>query len=630
MVARRQLAVIALAIAAGVAAVCATNAAALKFSSCEQSSQFRCGYLSVPLDHSGRATGTIRLKLAAQRHYPRRAGLLIALAGGPGQAGVPFAEQFAVSLAPMLHHYRLVVLDQRGTGASGALSCPTLQNLTEADLFDPSMVAECAARLGPRRRFYSTLDSAADLDWLRRAFGARKLAVMGVSYGTWVAQEYARRFPAQTDSLILDSVVGPDQPSGFYLDSLAAIPRVTAEQCAGTRCAGITADPVGDLAAVVHQVVAAPLRGTIFSASGKAISASYTNQAQIRSVIESGDVNGELQAQLPASMAAARAGDYAQLLRLLPALSGPPDKTREFSVGLNAMTSCLDAALPYPLSSQTAARPSLMSAALSQIAKESYAPFDSATVAEESAVNDCLRFPPQFDTAPAKDSLPDVKALVLAGRLDLRTPAENAVSVAARLPRASLVQLRGAGHDLLDGDTTGCVAAALRSFAAGRSVGAPCARQDNAVRPVGLAPRLLANAVPARGTSGKLGRALSVALNSVDDASSIAYLQLNAGGEARGGGLRGGSFDAHVGPMAELRLRGYRYAADLAVSGTLRIFSSGPRGKLTLSGAASGILNLDSWSSVSGVIDGQPVRWKPAGSSVARRLEGRRAEPLLR
>ena len=630
MVARRHLLGRALVLSVITLGLAAPNAVALKFGSCPQSSQFRCATLTVPLDHSGKTPGQIKLRVAAQRHYPRGAGLLVALAGGPGQAAVPFADQFASSLSPMLRRRRLVVIDQRGTGSSGALSCPKLQNMTEAALVVPSLVRDCAQQIGLRRRFYSTLDSVADLDAVRSAFGASNVALMGVSYGTWVAQEYARVHPAQTVSLILDSVVGPGQPSGFYLDSLAAVPRVTAEQCAARRCAGITSDPVGDLTEVMTRVASAPLRGAIFDDRGRAQAASYASQDELGSVIGSGDVNPELQAQLPAAMASARAGDYAQLLRLQVALGSAPDPTRELSVGLNVITSCLDSELPFALSSPTTSRASVVAAALAAIEPQSYSPFTAGSVLSQSAVSDCLVFPTQFETKPAPGPLPNVPALILAGHLDLRTPAENAVATAALMPKASLVQLRGAGHDVLDGDTTGCASTALKRFAAGVKVGLPCADRDSAVRPVQLAPRTVADAEPVRGVAGMRGRVLSVVLGAVDDAVSTAYMRLDAGAEPRGGGLRGGSFDASNGPMGEITLRGYRYAADISVTGSLRLFSSGPRGTLKISGAAAGTLTLSSWNSARGVIDGRTVSASAVSASAARHPVGRRAVPLIR
>ncbi len=234
MLVARLSVVLPLAVAASLAVP--SGASALKLSTCRDDAAFDCGALTVPLDHSGKTPGKLKIAIAAQKHYPKGAGLLIALSGGPGQSSVSAASSFAVSLQPALKRYRLVVLDQRGTGLSSLLDCPKIQNLGALDPFVPQDILSCEQRIGPRRSFFATKDSVGDLDAIRAAFGAKKVAVMGVSYGTWVGLEYARAYPAHTDRLILDSVVGPDRPDAFFLDSYRTLPRILREQCAGTRC----------------------------------------------------------------------------------------------------------------------------------------------------------------------------------------------------------------------------------------------------------------------------------------------------------------------------------------------------------------------------------------------------------
>jgi pimeloyl-ACP methyl ester carboxylesterase len=56
-------------------------------------------------------------------------------------------------------------------------------------------------------RFYTTTEAVRDLDEVRQAIGVEQINLVGVSYGTRVAQEYLRRFPAQTRTVVLDSVV---------------------------------------------------------------------------------------------------------------------------------------------------------------------------------------------------------------------------------------------------------------------------------------------------------------------------------------------------------------------------------------------------------------------------------------
>ncbi len=609
-------------IAAGPAA---GSASALSFGGCGNDAPgFKCATLQLPLDRSGAMSGSVGIRIAAQRRFPAGAKLLVAMAGGPGQGAVNFASQFESTLDPVLSRYRLVVIDQRGTGASGALSCPELQ-LGTVD-WGAKAVRDCALRVGPRRRFYSTADTVADLDAVRAAFHAPKLALMGVSYGTWVAQEYARRYPAKTDSLILDSVVGPSRPDPFYLETLAALPRVVKGLCARGRCAGITSDPFGDVEAVVKRVGVAPLKGRVYSSRGVGHAASYQDQNELLSPLIASDLNTSLQAQLPASFAAAKRGDYAQLLRLAAASTSLVGPTREYSEALNAITNCLDSALPYELSSATASRAAQISSALDAVSAAAYEPFSTSSVRSDSAASDCELFPPQVDRPQVSGALPNVPALVLGGSLDLRTPVEGARAVAAELPRASMVEMRGAGHDVLDRDLTGCAGRALQRFAARRSVGSPCAGLDVTPRSAPIAPRKLREVIGVTGLTGDRGRAVGAALATIEDAIAASDVRYEAGLSGRGGGLRGGAYDIKA-RSGGLHLSDYRLVSDLAVSGNLADTDiNDPSGVLRLSGAVNGSLTIHDWGYVTGLLDGKAVRWRAAGRKLQPRTAARRSD----
>src|SRR5690606_4478065 len=49
-------------------------------------------------------------------------------------------------------------------------------------------------------------DAVRDLESVRKALGVEQVNLVGVSYGTRVAQQYAMRHPARTRTLVLDSV----------------------------------------------------------------------------------------------------------------------------------------------------------------------------------------------------------------------------------------------------------------------------------------------------------------------------------------------------------------------------------------------------------------------------------------
>jgi len=203
-------------------AVGSPAAAALKTHRCPDDPSAHCGTLVVPLDRAGVVKGTIPIRFAYKGNL-RRATPIVALSGGPGQAGVILLQDFADSLRPATRGRRaVIVLDQRGTGNSGLLRCRALE---KADLLKAGKeAASCASKLGPRRDYYTTDDTVADMDALRAALGVQKWSVYGVSYGTKVAVQYAQRHPDRVERLVLDSIVEPGGPDPLYGTTLPGNP----------------------------------------------------------------------------------------------------------------------------------------------------------------------------------------------------------------------------------------------------------------------------------------------------------------------------------------------------------------------------------------------------------------------
>ena len=603
--------------AAALLAAAAPSAAGAASSTCPGQTDFRCATLSVPLDHDGAAPGTIGLHYAVERKGPKP--VLIALSGGPGQSAVSSASSFAVSLQPMLRRFRLAVLDQRGTGASGALVCPTVQKLLSLDPFQPAALEACANRVGARRAFYSTTDTVLDIEALRRHLGAGRIALMGISYGTHVALQYARAFPDHVSKLVLDSIVGPGQPDGFLLDTYRNLPRVLREQCANNACRGITNDPVADVGTLVDYInTRGPLRGAYYDPNGTRRTTRYATPDELNFLLLSGDLNPFLQAALPGAFSAAAHGYPQQLLRLRRIGQGPATKVKDLSFGLNVITGCEDATLPYSTTTPFEQRPALAQAALAAIPPDQYTPFDGQTVLRTGYVDDCLRFAADPVKPAFTGPLPDVPAILLGGREDLRTPFENAQATAKELPKASLVALKGSGHDVLDSDITGCSARALGRFAVGQAVGTPCAGKDNGVSPLPIPPRALSDFRSAPGVGGDRGRVLFATLDTASDARASALETLFSGLDVRGGGLYGGRFSGEASLEGALTLSRYAYVPGVRVTGRLRTSQAGQlRGTVSISGTQSGRLTLDGRGGAHGRLDGHAVRYRQPGTSAA-------------
>jgi pimeloyl-ACP methyl ester carboxylesterase len=359
------------------------------------------------------------------------------------------------------------------------------------------------------------------------------------------------------------------------------------------------------------------LRGTFFDERGRSRRTRYATPDELAFLLIAGDLNPLLQAALPGAISAARRGDVAALMRLRRAGQGAGTSTSDLSFGLNVTTGCLDVPLPYPLTVPGPARVPLAQAALAAIPPSQYAPFDAQTVLRTGYVDDCLLWPRDVPRAPFSGPLPDVPALLLGGRLDLRTPVENAVETAAQLPHASVVTLPGSGHDATDSDLTGCIARALTRFVANRAVGNPCRGRDNGLNPIPAPPRSLSDFRSAPGVGGTRGRAVFGVLDTVQD-SLIAAGQLQDSGQApRGGGLRGGRFAFSDG-SGLLRLRRYQFVPGLRVTGALRADESDITGRLAVQGprGTSGFIRLTR-TGATGRLGGRTVTFRAPGSASA-------------
>ncbi|HZO35975.1 MAG TPA: alpha/beta fold hydrolase [Solirubrobacteraceae bacterium] len=602
--------------AAALLALCAGPASAA-VRACPREKGFVCTTLSVPLDRGGQLTGTLSLHYALQAR--KRKGLLLALTGGPGQNGIPFGPGFADELKPALRDHRLLVLDQRGTGRSNVLSCPEVQGLGGLQAAYPETAASCARRLGPQRDHYSTIDTVDDIEAIRRRLGVDKIAIYGVSYGTWVAQQYARRYPAHVERLILDSVVAP-AADPYDLRSVQALPRVLRGLCAHGACAGITRDTRADLAAVVAamQRAGGSLHGVIRDGEGGRRTVAFS-QFDLLETLVSSDLNPWLRLRLPAALAAARDGDPIPLLRMRRDVAGGPLALGDLSVGLFFATTCADAPLPYAQSSPLAQRPALAAAALAALPAAEIAPFSRETIDRSSAAQICMQWPPSTPAAPLMSPLPNVPALILSGRDDVRTPLEGARAVAAELPRAELVSVTGVGHDVLGSDATGCARRALRTFSAGKRVGSPCRGRDgNVIGVAPVPPRSLADVAPIAGIPGRRGRVAAAALATIGDARTTTNESYYAGfDDAGAGGLRSGRFEIIPTGVGELFIfHGDVYVPGVSLHGT--IYSAKGRFTGTISvraGRDSGRLRLRG-GRLTGTLGG--VRVSAAGPSLLR------------
>lgn len=178
----------------------------------------RCGALDVaedPLHPRGRRLAIHVAVLPATDGTALR-DPIVPLLGGPGESAIDAAAVFAEQWASLRRERDIVLVDQRGSGRSGAFGCNLHGTggaaISLAHLFPAMAAAQCARRLRARvdLRMYTYVHYAHDLEQVRRALGYDALNLSSGSYGTRAAQAFMRTFPGSVRTAYLGSVIPLD------------------------------------------------------------------------------------------------------------------------------------------------------------------------------------------------------------------------------------------------------------------------------------------------------------------------------------------------------------------------------------------------------------------------------------
>jgi pimeloyl-ACP methyl ester carboxylesterase len=185
-----------------------------------------CGTLGVPEDRSNPNGRQIGLRVAtvpavATNHQPDP---LFALAGGPGDAATQFFAWLPAVFNEVHATRDIVLIDQRGTGDSNALTLPEMPNTAglpeaQADALLSAWAHDALASIDADPRFYTTTVAADDLDAVRAALGYETINLYGTSYGGTLAQYYLRQHGQRVRVAVLDGSTPVDVP---VLERIAA------------------------------------------------------------------------------------------------------------------------------------------------------------------------------------------------------------------------------------------------------------------------------------------------------------------------------------------------------------------------------------------------------------------------
>ena len=200
-------------------------------------SQVKCGKLEVPENYQQPDKDKISINFAvlpAIDDSEYKAPLMF-LAGGPGQAAVELATGLNHVFREVRKTRDIILVDQRGTGESSALSCDfeAVDNVYSSlpDALNPQEVKDCVAQFKGDVTQYNSENAIRDFDAIRAALGHEKLNIYGGSYGTRAGLVFMRMFPESLESVVLDSVGPIEVPIGMFGQSGARSFNLLLENC---------------------------------------------------------------------------------------------------------------------------------------------------------------------------------------------------------------------------------------------------------------------------------------------------------------------------------------------------------------------------------------------------------------
>jgi pimeloyl-ACP methyl ester carboxylesterase len=377
------------------------------------------------------------------------------LAGGPGQSAIALAPAVLPLFARLNNRRDIVFVDQRGTGRSAPLEC---EDERHAPLSKPAdtgaqlaQLQSCLARLATTApltsaddlRFFTTPIAMQDLDAVRARLGAERINLVGASYGTRAALDYARQFPDRVRRSVLDGAAPPDMvlPASGGTDTQAAFDAMLVDCERSPGChrthPNLRAAWIGLLASLPKQVNAAhPLTGR---------RETFTlDRDRLLGAVRGPLYAPSLAAGLPQAISEAAQGRYESLLGLSSALTSR--RQVQPAMGMHFSVVCAEDGPLLP----TEAPP---------VASEASPASTAAAFVDHAArlYQRACAFWPRGTLPEAFYRIPtgSTATLLLSGGLDPATPPRHGERVARTLgPKALHVVVPNAGHGLMG---VGCV-----------------------------------------------------------------------------------------------------------------------------------------------------------------------------
>lgn len=433
----------------------------------------QCGFVIVPEDRYGDVQDTIRLAVARiASANPADTTPLIFLPGGPGSPAMNrIAGYYDQFIAPMTVDRDLIIFDARGVGLSQpALDCPELKLAYLEDLgsYFPAHEREekytnafftCRDRLqrgGANLATYSTAVNAADVKDILRLLGYEQAHLLGVSYGTRLAQQIMRDYPELVKSAILDSVVPLAMPANiapvkWQDETLPSLFQVCIEDPA---CLAGYPNLAGVYAELRQTLSAEPLLITVADPTGVFQSELFVDDARLESALQWALPHSHFAPLIPQMLYSAQNGDGTILSSVL---SLPLAVYGDINLGMMISVLCHDQVLALP--------PEALTFSVQTHPYLQNMPFISFFEDGQALHEICTQWGAKpFAVTEDGPLVSDIPTFILAGQFDATTPSAYGRDVAHKLSRSYFIELPNEGHTPSFGPASACVLEMVQAF----------------------------------------------------------------------------------------------------------------------------------------------------------------------
>ena len=595
--------------------------------SCGRQTVALCGSIPRPLDPEVASGETIDIyfELYPARNQRQPLGTIVAVEGGPGYSTIASRDYYLELFDPLLSERQLLLVDNRGTGSSGAIDCPELQSY-EGDYL--ANVRLCGEQLGDTSDLYGSGLAADDMAAVLDALAISQVDLYGDSYGTFFAQTFAVRHPDRVRTVVLDAAYPVEDQDPWYRDINRAVVdsfRTVCERDPG--CAALGNDPIETIRKLADALEADPLEGSARDADG-VMREVYIDAPMLSYLTGVATYGVPVYRELDA---AARAyldqDDPIPLLRMAAEQTyyGDAGAVEEWSEGLYIATICNDYPQLWDINAPLADRPAQFEAAVLELRSqdpEAFAPYtiDQWLASPWTEFESCMGWPAPsiwVSPYPANHVYPDTPVLVLVGDIDSITSPEGAEKAAGFFPNSTFVEVANVAHVTALVDYSRCASDLVVRFvqSGGDAGDVGCASGYNEIRVVEHFPTTLeAVDVPAGVGTGAGGQAVVAAAHTMADMMTRWYSMVGEDGV----GLRGGRFHTTGLTDVAFKMSKLLWVDDLSVGGTVRWdrATGAIVGHVTMKGAIAGTLTItwNDWQPLAqahavGVVDGQRIDW---------------------